>query len=156
MFTENCVFHRPILYNSCAFTQMSANDSSTLYLLNDNYLGNVDHAINSEKPMMLPQKKRPFLSHFKWKMIEATGEKSGIGRGCLVKRPNNCQTICIYWNVIFQAATTICSNNKIIYLPKIVSLRSHCEHEPCRKFSATYENIWHSVFECHSKSYNKF
>lgn len=27
---------------SCVFMQMSANDSSPLYLLNDNYLGNVE------------------------------------------------------------------------------------------------------------------
>lgn len=35
--------------------QMNANDSSPLYLLNDNYLGNVDHAktTNSSNKMKL-------------------------------------------------------------------------------------------------------
>lgn len=35
------------VYICMYFMRMIANDSSPLYLLNDNYLGNVDHATNS-------------------------------------------------------------------------------------------------------------
>lgn len=39
---------RLFLLISCVFMQMSANDSSPLYLLNDNYLGNVGCARNQQ------------------------------------------------------------------------------------------------------------